>query len=95
MKKFLPLSYSSLKQFSISPSHFLAYKKRVFVSSPSMTLGTAVHTLVLEPETFDARYYVMPNDIRRGTNAFKEHQALAASRGEDVEILKKKDLLPI
>jgi len=95
MKKFLPLSYSSLKQFAISPSHFLAYKKRTFKSTPSMTLGTAVHTLVLEPETFEDRYYVMPDDIRRGTNAFKEHEALAASRGDEVEILKKKDLLPI
>jgi predicted phage-related endonuclease len=37
----------------------------------------------------------MPDDIRRGTNAFKEHEALAASRGDEVEILKKKDLIPI
>ena len=85
MKKFLPLSYSSLKQFAISPNHFLAY--RTNTSLNSMTLGTA--HLGAEPEEFDSRYYVMPDGIRRGTNAYKEYLSIAASRGEEVEIIRR------
>ena len=95
MKKFLPLSYSSLKQFAISPNHFLAYKARETKPTASMILGTALHTMVLEPAEFDARYLIIPDGTRRGTKAFKEFEALAASKGNDVEILKEGELVPI
>lgn len=68
------LSYSSLKSFIKSPAHFLAYKRRDFVESASMRLGTAVHSALLEPEEFAKIYDV--TDLRKNTKAYKEMVAL-------------------
>jgi exodeoxyribonuclease VIII len=95
MKSYLPLSYSSLKQFAISPAHFIAYKAREHKPTASMLLGTALHTLVLEPKEFNNRYLVIPDGTRRGTKAFKEFEALAAVRGEECEIIKESEYKPI
>lgn len=40
--------------------------------TPSMRIGSALHCLVLEPESFDSRYAVKPEDINRRTKAGKE-----------------------
>ena len=64
------LSYSSLKSFIKSPAHFLSYKRRDFVESASMRLGTAVHSALLEPEEFEKIYDV--TDLRKNTKAYKE-----------------------
>ena len=61
------LSYSSLKSFIKSPAHFLSYKRRDFVESASMRLGTAVHSALLEPEEFSKIYDV--TDLRKNTKA--------------------------
>lgn len=55
------LSYSSLKAFAESPRHFMRYKteKR---TSKAMDWGNLMHTLALEPETFEERYYTIPPD---------------------------------
>ena len=82
-KPFLPLSFSSIKEFAKSPNHFLAYKNKTREATAAMTRGSALHTFVLEPEEFEKRYLVAP-DIRRGTNAWKEVESAAGTR----EILK-------
>lgn len=48
--KFVPLSYSSLKSFSISPSHFLAYKNKERKDTSAMLFGRLIHKLVLEED---------------------------------------------
>lgn len=51
--------------------------------TPSMRLGTLVHTLVLEPEAFGLRYAVAPECDRRtkaGKEEFERFTAEAASR---------------
>ena len=68
--KLTTLSFSSLKEFIKSPAHFLAYKKREFVESASMRLGTAVHMALLEPEKFAKEYDV--TSLRKNTKAYKE-----------------------
>ena len=85
MKKYLPLSFSSIKEFAKSPNHFIYYKNRERTSSAAMIKGTAVHTMVLEPNEFEHRYFIAPDGIRRGTNAWKEIVAVAGER----EILKE------
>tara|TARA_R110002012_G_scaffold197522_2_gene366069 strand:+ start:607 stop:1326 length:720 start_codon:yes stop_codon:yes gene_type:complete len=64
------LSFSSLKEFIKSPAHFIAYKKREYVESASMRLGTAVHMALLEPQRFINEYDV--TDLRKNTKAYKE-----------------------
>jgi hypothetical protein len=80
---YLPLSFSSIKEFAKSPNHFLAYKNKQKETTAAMTRGSAVHTFVLEPDEFESRYLVAP-DIRRGTLAWKEVESAAGER----EILK-------
>ena len=65
-----PLSYSSLKEFMKSPSHFLAYKNRELKETPAMRFGTAVHSAILEPQKFKSDYD--KTDLRRNTKAYKE-----------------------
>lgn len=62
------LSRSALWAFKRSPAHYLyqygpnAVKKE---RTASMILGDIVHTMVLEPKEFDARYYVRPDNMPR------------------------------
>lgn len=62
------LSFSSLKAFSKSPDHFLAYKNRQVKESPAMILGTAVHMAILEPEKFSETYDMAL--ARKGTKSY-------------------------
>lgn len=51
------LSFSSFKEFAISPRHFIAYKLREKEQTPRMRFGALVHCLVLEDEdAFNERY---------------------------------------
>ena len=79
MKKYIPLSFSSLKEFAISPNHFIHYKQRQRVATSSMMRGSALHCLVLEPNEFEQRYMIAPN-FRRGTKAWDECVVAAGER---------------
>lgn len=48
--KEIRLSFSSLKQFSKSPAHFVGYKRQIFKQSAPMRRGWLTHLLTLEPE---------------------------------------------
>jgi len=67
------LSYSSLKQFDRSPSHFLQYKRRLFKETPAMRLGTLTHMSILEPDLYKRN--VIVTDLSRRTKAFKEFES--------------------
>jgi len=87
---FYPLSFSSMKAFSQSPAHFLAYKQRKQHETPAMRFGTAVHMAVLEPHKFDDAYQVAT--ARRGTKAHKEQQeahpeAIFLTEGEMLDVI--------
>ena len=71
MKQTRPLSYSALKQFSKSPAHLNAYWNRDTTQSASMAKGSLIHTLVLEPDTYDEKYAIYEGKVRRG----KEYDA--------------------
>lgn len=68
-QQYYPLSFSSIKAFSTSPAHFVAYKLRQQHETPAMRFGTAVHAATLEPEVFKNTYKVL--NVRRGTAAYK------------------------
>lgn len=52
-------SPSQLKKLYISVGQLNAYLKRTFDTSKQMEFGTLIHTLFLEPHTFEERYYVL------------------------------------
>ena len=51
-------SPSQLKKLYLSVGQLNAYLKRAFQPTNAMALGTAVHTMVLEPSEWDDRYVV-------------------------------------
>lgn len=59
------LSHTSFNEFCKSPRHFINYKLRTYEPTPAMKFGSMVHCSVLEPEQFDARYYVLPGPEHR------------------------------
>ena len=75
------ISASGLKE--ISSSSVTDYLNKEFKTSLALELGSAIHTIILEPELFDSEFYVMPNVDSR-TKAGKEsklaHQQLAQGR---------------
>lgn len=60
------LSASGLKLLAKSPRSFYAAmrdpQRPVRKESQAMRAGTLTHTMVLEPETFNDRYYIVPSD---------------------------------
>tara|TARA_R110002020_G_scaffold67718_3_gene177623 strand:- start:4078 stop:5208 length:1131 start_codon:yes stop_codon:yes gene_type:complete len=52
------INNSSLNQINQSPAHALYAKENPPEPTPSLKLGSLFHTLVLEPDEFDARYHV-------------------------------------
>lgn len=54
------LSHSSFNKFFESPFHFLQYFLEKKEPTPAMMLGTLVHSIILEPDTFDEKYIVLP-----------------------------------
>lgn len=68
------LSASGLKSLSRSPLHFWAEfldaEREPRKETDSMMLGTAIHSLVLEPDAFLERYTILPADApKRPTSA--------------------------
>lgn len=84
--------YHSNKRYVSSSVLKAIHKKSVYhvlnsepYSSASLSLGTLIHTAILEPENFDKDYYVMPKVDRR-TKAGKDEYAkyLELANGKEV-----------
>lgn len=56
------ISKSGLDLINQSPAHYLERKLHPKPPTPQMELGTAFHTLVLEPDQFDKQYVRLPFD---------------------------------
>jgi len=64
------ISNSGLKAFARSPAHYLAERETPRKPTPSMLAGTAIHSALLEPEAFAAKYIHTPAGApRRPTEA--------------------------
>jgi hypothetical protein len=67
---------SSLKNILVSPAHYQVSKKRRFVTTINMEIGSAVHCKALEgDEEFERRYVLKPDDISLTTKEGKEWKA--------------------
>lgn len=81
-------SISNLKKLDTSPAHYW-HAVNTELETPSTSLGRLVHTLVLEPHTFDELYVAAPTVDRR-TKAGKEAWAEIDADGRS--IIKPDDL---
>jgi len=65
------ISASGLKE--ISSTSVTDYLNKKFKTSLALELGSAIHTIILEPELFDTEFHIMPNiDLR--TKAGKTYE---------------------
>lgn len=60
------ISSSGLKELAKSPKHYQMYISGPRKQTPSMLIGSAVHSLVLEPDVFPLEFAVSP-ECRRGS----------------------------
>ena len=93
-------SKSDLDLIHRSIAHYQAAKAQPQEPTPALRMGAAIHTAVLEPAEFEARYISAPKGIDRRTKEGKatwaEFEAAAGGReilsGEDMaEILRIRD----
>lgn len=62
-----------------TPAHFryhMEHAEEEDPASPAMIFGSAIHKLVLEPESFSAEFSVLPSGIDRRTKAGKEQYGI-------------------
>lgn len=68
------VSKSDLDNIHRSPAHYVAAKLEPKQGTPAMVLGSAIHSAILEPDTFERCYAVAP-DVNRRTKAGQEEYA--------------------
>ena len=100
MKHESALSYSALSNFKESPKCFIDYKLRKIEQTDAMLFGSMVHCLILEPDDFKNRYYVIDDaeicsDIGgakpRATNKYKEWYEGEVQKAESKTVIESKD----
>jgi hypothetical protein len=62
-------------------------------STDAMDVGSAAHLLVLEPDLFQDRYYVLPDGVRRDKRTAEYKGHLQAAGGK--EVLRQSDMLKV
>ena len=65
------ISKSQLDHLHRSPAHYRWYVDHPTEPTPTMILGTMLHKLALEPDTFDQEYAVLPEGLDRRTKEGK------------------------
>ncbi len=87
------LSNSDFRLLRESPLH-LVHKELFRLSGASLSLGSAVHTLVLEPKEWDNRYIVAEfkgDDLNKNSTAYKNAFKLFELEAMGLEIITKED----
>jgi hypothetical protein len=77
------VSSTQLKRMLISPAHFLSGITDPEESTEALLFGSVLHGRLLEPDTFEARFYAMPkvNRARKdGKQRYAEYLVEAAGR---------------
>jgi exodeoxyribonuclease VIII len=75
------MNCSGMKLLLQSPAHFKHAQTSPRIETKAMQIGTAVHTLTLEPVEFTKNYAVAPSGINKRTNAGKEEWAALEAEG--------------
>lgn len=88
-----------LEWLAVSPKHYRYMLEQPAEESPSLSLGTALHAAVLEPDVFGMEYALEPLDVApmnakpRATNAYKE--AVAEMEGRGLTVLREDTLAQV
>ena len=79
------VSSTQLKRMLISPAHFLSGISDPEESTEALLFGSVLHGRLLEPDSFEARFYPMPK-VNRATKVGKQRHAecLAEAAGRTV-----------
>ena len=80
------ISKSGLDKIAKSPAHYQAYKTQPHEQTDAMILGSAIHSLVLEPDMFGTEFAVAP-EINRRTNDGKAQWSAFQAANADKAIL--------
>lgn len=86
----ITLSYSALKEFAISPAHFLRYKTDQKEQTEAMQIGQLQHTLILQPDQVEQKFMFLQKPIPDATwaktenKSYKENMQLAAMRDNKI-----------
>jgi PDDEXK-like domain of unknown function (DUF3799) len=89
------LNYSGAKALIVSGLHYQAYLNQDREVTPALTLGSALHCAVLQPELYAGLYATAPEGIDRRTTAGKAAFAEFATINEGKTILKSEDSLQV
>ena len=76
------LGKSKLMKILDCPAKFKYALEHPPKPTPTLEFGTAVHMAVLEPEKFNEKYYVLPEDFNLRTNANKEIYQSVLDKGQ-------------
>lgn len=77
-----PLSFSSIKQFIRSPQHYVKYLTQEKKQTDAMLLGSVVHALILEPQSFESKYIIEPEFNKRTNQGKEDYQKFLESMSE-------------
>lgn len=89
------LNYSGAKALLQSGLHYRHYLSQDREPTPALTLGSATHCAVLQPELYDGLYATAPEGIDRRTSAGKIAWAEFSALNEGKTILKAEDALQV
>jgi hypothetical protein len=78
------MSASGAKKMLRSPQHYMLMRTTPNVPTAAMQFGTAVHALVLEPDTFNDAVVVAPEVNKRSKDGKAEHEAFQAANAGKV-----------
>ena len=84
------LSCSSFKEFLRSPAHYQHYITEKREPTPAMTVGTAIHTAILEPEKFETEIAIAPKCDKR-TKAGKEEYTSFLEKATGKTVITEED----
>lgn len=96
------LSYSALSNFKSSPKDYIDYCLKTVEPTPAMVFGKMVHCLILEPDEFPLRYFVLDDKEivaeigggnPRNTNNYKAWKQNEITKAEGKEIVAPNDYL--
>ena len=89
------VSKSHLDQVARSPLHYWAAyvdpERKEREATPAMVIGSALHTHVLELDTWDQRYITAPDGLDRRTKAGKELWAAFEAEASSRQVLSRSD----
>lgn len=77
------ISKSGLSEFQRSPAHYQYWREHDALDSDALRIGSAFHTMLLEPETEALRIHVwekQPRNTKAGKEAYEAATALAGDR---------------